>query len=266
MSESSPRDGGGNGREARVPIPFDTAVDALPAPAWLHAAASELGIEFEDGPDGGDVEKLGKFLALLLRANELMNLTAITEPEAAWRKHVLDSLTLVPLLSELSAGASVADVGSGGGLPGIPLAISLPNLRFTLIEATAKKCRFLEAAVGALRLTNTVVVNGRAEEVGHRKGLRESFDAVCARAVGKLESLIELTVPLVKPGGCVYFIKGARAEEELAGAAGAIEKLHCAHAGTVPTPTGRIVVLEKLRATPATYPRRSGEPGRKPLK
>jgi 16S rRNA (guanine527-N7)-methyltransferase len=230
-----------------------------------------MGLSFEPA----EIERLGRFLAMLLEANRVANLTAIVHPEEAWERHILDSLTLLPLLAELPPGARVLDLGTGGGLPGVPLALCMPALSFTLVDATEKKTRIVRASVEALGLSNADVVAGRAEALGHVLGckvgnertgaFREAFDAVVSRAVGRLATLSELAVPFAKVGGLCLLIKGAKADEELAEAKGALHLLHAAHAGTVETPTGRIVVIEKLRATPRDYPRRDGEPKRSPL-
>jgi len=240
---------------------------SLPPPAPLVppesflTAAAELGIEFEPG----DLERLGLYLALLLEVNKSFNLTAVTDPEQAWTKHILDSLTLIPLLAELPPGSRVIDVGSGGGLPGLPLAIVLPDLKFTLLEATGKKAEFLRHAVKSLGLANTNVVLGRAERTGQNEAHRETYDTAVARAVGPTVVIAELTVPLIKIGGRVLLIKGQKAEEELASAKQGLHLLHATHAGTIQTPTGRVVVLDKGRKTPKAYPRADGEPKRAPL-
>lgn len=250
--------------------------EALAPPPDFLGAAREAGIEFESG----EVEKLGLYLALLLKANELQNLTAVREPVEAWRRHILDSLTLLPLLAEFTDGASAIDVGSGGGLPGIPLAIVLPAVRFTLLEATGKKCDFLNQAIARLALKNASVLQGRSERVAHDRGARadskgtvshtgghrEAYDVVMARAVGRLASLAELTVPLCKVGGRVLLIKGEKADEEVKEAEHALHTLKAVHIGTLVSPTGRIVILEKRSATPRDYPRADGEPTRSPLR
>ncbi len=219
---------------------------------------------------------------MLLEANKAFNLTAIRDPDEAWSRHILDSLTLLGVLAEIKApegegGASVRiiDVGTGGGLPGIPLAIVRPDVSVTLLDATAKKCAFLEHVTREMGLTNVEVVCARAEVAGQDRGERtatgrvgghrDAYDLVAARAVGRVATLSELTAGLARVGGLIALIKGEKAAEELEEARGALHLLHLAHAGTVQTGTGRIVVLEKLRATPKSYPRRDGEAKRAPL-
>lgn len=244
---------------------------ALRAPEGFEDRCRAIGVELE----AGEVERLGVFLAMLLDENTRQNLTAVRDPDEAWDKHALDALTLMAVLADLPEGAEVLDLGTGGGVPGVPLAIVMPRVRFTLVDATAKKTGFVARAAAALGLTNVSVVTARAEAIGQDRGEktgagrvgghRERYDAVIARAVGRLATLSELVVPLAKVGGICALVKGARAEEELDEAKQALHMLHAAHAGTVPTPTGRIVVLEKLRATPKAYPRRDGEPKKSPL-
>ncbi|MEC9373706.1 MAG: 16S rRNA (guanine(527)-N(7))-methyltransferase RsmG [Planctomycetota bacterium] len=239
-----------------------TAPDPLAPTSDFLAAAEQLGVEFEEG----DLHRLGLYLALLLQANESFNLTAITDPADAWMRHILDSLTLLPLLADLPEHASIADVGSGGGAPALPLAIVAPHLHFTLIESTGKKAAFLREAAATLNCANVTILAERAETVGQdRHNHRDHYDAVTARAVGRIAVITELAVPLAKVGGQILLIKGQRAGEELEEARGALHRLHAVCAGIVETPTGRIVVLEKARATPRIYPRRPGEPQRAPL-
>jgi len=232
-----------------------------PTAEFLEAAAA-LGIEF----DPGDVDQLGRYLTLLLERNTITNLTAIKEPAECWMRHILDSLTLLSVCAELPDGALVADVGSGGGTPALPLAIVEPRLRFTCIEATSKKADFLRETAAALGLENVEVRNDRVETLAAKgQELRDRCHLVTARALGRIVVAAELTLPLATIDGMVALIKGERAQEELDEAKKALHMLCATHIGTTKTPTGQIVVLEKRRPTPSKYPRRPGEPKRAPL-
>ncbi|WP_437663528.1 16S rRNA (guanine(527)-N(7))-methyltransferase RsmG [Sorangium sp. So ce1182] len=230
--------------EERAPLPLPAPAPLTPPEGFAERLAA-IGLTL----DAAVVAKLGDYLARLLAMNELMNLTSVTDPVEVWEKHVLDSLTLVPLLDELSAGARIADIGSGGGLPGIPLAMARPDLKVTLVEATQKKASFLVAVAAGLGLTNVSVRAERAEQLG-KGDLRGAFDAVTARAVGRLVMLIPLTVPFVRPNGMVLLVKGQRAEEELAEASWVLGRQRAAFVKTVGTPTGKIVVLQKSGEEP----------------
>lgn len=259
---------------ARPSLDVPQVMPVAPPERFVEEAGAQ-GIEFE----GGDLHRLGVYLATLFEANKAMNLTAVDDPAQAWRRHVLDSLTLLGPLSQLPEGARVIDVGSGGGLPGLPLAICMPTLRFTLLEATAKKAEFLTLVAKRLELSNVAVLAQRAERAAHDRGEkvnqgerttregghREAYDAVVARAVGRLPTLLELTTPFARIGGKVLLIKGEQAPAEVEEAREAMRLLKVVHVGTIDTPTGRIVVLEKPSATPKTYPRADGEPKRAPL-
>lgn len=245
----------------------------LVPPPEFSAQAEALGITF----DPGDVERLGTYLALLLEANKTHNLTAITDEKEAWTRHILDALTLVPFVAELLAHAGdspapaprpprVIDIGSGGGVPGIPLAIVLPDVQFTLLEATGKKVEFLRHAAAELKLSNVTVLADRAERIGQdHKTHRGMYDMAIARALGHLSIVAELAIPLVRVQGLVLAVKGQKAEQEIAESAYALELLKAHHELTHPTPTGRIVVLRKDAGTPRPFPRHDGEPKRKPL-
>jgi 16S rRNA (guanine527-N7)-methyltransferase len=240
----------------------ETRPDPISAPPeTFFEEVRALGVEFDEG----DVERLGTYLRCLRAGQERFNLTAITEAEAMWTRHVLDSLTLVPLLASLGA-KTVADVGSGGGLPGVVLAVVMSDVEFTLVEATGKKAAFLTETLAALGATNARVVNERAETIGRdRETHRERYDAVVARAVGRLPVLLELTVPLARVGGCVLAIKGGRAAEEIADSSAALRALKCSVADTRRTSTGTIVIVAKDGPTPKRYPRRPGEPKKDPI-
>lgn len=223
---------------ARAPLLLPSP-PALTPPEGFADELDRLGVAL----DAGQLSQLGDYLARLLAMNEQMNLTSITDPTEAWIRHILDALSLVPHLRGLPPGARLLDVGSGGGVPGIPLAIACPQLRVTLLEATQKKTAFLTAVGSALGLTHVVVENGRAEKLA--ADLKGSFDAVTARAVGRLDVLLPWTAPFVKPGGLLLLIKGQRAEEELREAQKMLARHRCTHEQTQVTTTGRIVVLRK---------------------
>jgi 16S rRNA (guanine527-N7)-methyltransferase len=209
----------------------------LPPPPGFSASLAALGVAL----DATQIERMARYLGLLVAMNELVNLTRITAPEEAWTRHVLDALTLVPQLASVPAGARVVDVGSGGGVPGIPLAIARPDLRVSLLEATHKKADFLRAVSAELGLEVEVHAE-RAEKLASTT-LAGTFDVVTARAVAAIDTLLGWTAPFAKPGGTLLFIKGGRADEELLAAKSALKKHRCTHERTVLTPTGRVVVL-----------------------
>ncbi len=224
-------------------------------------SAEHMGIAFDDG----DLDRPGHWPDLLISGNERMNLTRILHPEDAWHRHVLDSLSLLPMV--MSSGAtSLIDIGSGGGAPGTPLAIVCPELRVGLVETTGKKARFLEETAQTLGLENIEVFNDRAERLAALgEPQREAWDVVTARALGRLPVLLELTIPFAKVGGHVLAIKGEQAAAEIEESRGALHRLHSTVVETVRTTTGTVVVIEKPRATPKRYPRGVGEPARSPL-
>jgi len=172
------------------------------------------------------------------------------------------------LLDHLGAAHTLVDVGSGAGLPGIPIKIARPELEVTLIEADQAKAAFLVHACSALQLEHIDVVARRAEEAGHDPRLREAFDVAVARALAPLPVLVELCLPLVRVGGRVLAQKTEA--EDPASAARAIQLLGGELTGVKSAPSGArlagtVVVIEKVRSTPSRYPRRPGVPGRKPL-
>lgn len=215
--------------------------------------------------------QLESYLDALLVANEHFNLTAITDRTQAWERHVLESLRFAPALdSNLSPKtldpAQVLDLGSGGGLPGMVLAIARPQFNFTLLEATAKKALFLEQTARALSLENVRVVCDRAELAAASDGaLRGTFDLVVARAVAALPTLLELAVPFLKQQGTLIAIKGERAQDELDQAKRALSVLNCEWVAQERQPSATLLFFRKTGKTPPKYPRRPGEPKRNPL-
>jgi 16S rRNA (guanine527-N7)-methyltransferase len=201
--------------------------------------------------------QFSRYLDLLVAANERMNLTRITVREAAEVQHVGDSLTLLPFLP---AGAfRLVDVGSGGGVPGIPLAIARPDATVLLVESTKKKAVFLEQTAKALGLQNVTVSQERAEDVG-QSNLRETFDIAVARAVATLDWLAEWLLPLVRKGGKVLAMKGERVATELPTAQRAIKFLGggpaVVHPIELPGTEHRVVVyIPKMDRTDSRFPR-----------
>ncbi len=211
--------------------------------------------------------RLSRYLELLFVANARMNLTRITDRTAAELQHVADALTLLPHLRR--GVLRIADVGSGGGVPGIPLAITCPDATVVLIESTKKKAVFLRSAAEALGLTNVAVFDSRAEDLGHGE-LRETFDVAIARAVATMGWLAEWCLPLVRTGGKVLAMKGPKVIDELPGAAKPIKRLGggvpIIHPVQLPTTEHRVIVeIPKLGKTDARYPRPATAAKGKPL-
>jgi 16S rRNA (guanine527-N7)-methyltransferase len=216
---------------------------------------------------------LSRYLDLLEAGNERMNLTRITDRASAEVQHVADALTLLPFLP--TGPIRIADVGSGGGVPGIPVAIARPDAQVLLIESTRKKVNFLRETVSALGLENVRVSEERAEDAGHVKapeGIRgrEQFDVALARAVATMVWLAEWCLPLVKKGGKVLAMKGPKVADELAPAAKAMRLLGggppVLHAVTLPGADNHLIVeIPKIGRTDSRYPRAATQAKGKPI-
>jgi 16S rRNA (guanine527-N7)-methyltransferase len=203
------------------------------------------------------------YYAMLADWNTRVNLTAITEPEDVAKKHFLDSLAAAPYLKP---NASIVDVGTGAGFPGLPLLIFRPDLKVTLMDSLQKRLVFLEAVCKELKL-KAELVHARAEDAGQNPKYREKFDVALTRAVSALPVLCELTLPLVKVGGTSIAYKGDSAEE-LAASGNALSVLHAtAERVVIPADYGarELVILTKNGTTPKQYPRKAGTPSKNPL-
>lgn len=213
------------------------------------------------------LDRLDRYLELLLEFNAKLNLTRIVDPAAVQVQHVGDALTLLPFIPPTSL--HLADVGSGGGVPGIPLAIAVPEAQIFLIESTRKKASVLRETIQRLELKNVEIADQRAEAVA-RTARRESFDVVTVRAVSTLNWLAEWCLPLVRKGGKVLAMKGARVQAELPVALKPIRLLGGAepiiHPVTLPGTEHHVIVeIPKITKTDPKYPRDPTTTRGKPL-
>ena len=234
----------------------------------LERGAAILGLRL----DVAQLEGFRRYYRWLIRWNDRVNLTTVTEWEAVQTRHFLDSLSIVEAVPDGTLeSARFVDVGTGAGLPGIPLKIAFADARVTLVDATAKKVNLLNKLVRELGLDGMEAVHGRAETLGHNDGLRESFDLVVARAVAPMPVLAELTLPFCRVGGMVVVHKTDRAEAEILSAGYAIEVMGGELKRTVgatwegPDSGRKLIVIEKVNPTPPNYPRRPGMPSKRPL-
>lgn len=235
----------------------------------LASGARKLGLELTQQ----QIEKFQIYYRELVDWNRRINLTAITEYEAVQVKHFLDSLTVVPIINQFKKQGrfSLIDVGTGAGLPGIPLKIILPEIKLVLLEATAKKTGFLHYIKSKLGLDDVEVVVGRAEAIAHETQYREKFDLVLSRAVASLPALVELALPFCAIGGKFVAQKKGNIDLEVRQSARAIKLL----GGNLPkvekvdleefTDERWLIVIDKVLPTPQQYPRRPGMPAKRPL-
>lgn len=200
----------------------------------------------------------------VIEQNKVMNLTAITEPEAVAKLHLLDSLSLLTL--EDLKGKRVIDVGCGAGFPGVPVKIACPEMELTLLDSLGKRMSWLETVLPTIGV-EAECVTARAEEAVETR--RESYDFATSRAVARLNILLELTAPYVKVGGKVLAMKGTAAREELAEAKNAIARLGLKVEQVAEFPVDgtahTVIVLKKVAPTPRQYPRRYAKIKQSPL-
>ena len=235
----------------------------------LVQAAEQLGIALSPG-QLASFDQLG---AALLEGNRTVNLTRIVDPAEIETRHFLDSLTAaLPLLDQLKAGAelTLVDVGSGGGMPGLPLKIAFPSVRVTLIESVHKKARFLRSTVEQLGLVNVQVVAQRAELAARMPEHRDQYAWATARALGKLPVVIELCAPFLEPGGLLVAQRSGNLDEDVLDAAPAFKALRLWSRTPIELavdglPGRGLVIGEKYAPTPEAYPRRPGLPRKRPI-
>ena len=231
----------------------------------LEKLLSGMGIEYKTE----FLEKLEHFYFLLSEKNKFLNLTAITEYDDVMRKHFADSLAVLKYQGFLD-GQKVLDLGTGGGFPGIPLKIFLPDVKFVLMDSVRKKLSFIDEVIRELGLKSVSLIHGRAEDLAQTDGYREQFDFVLSRAVSNLSTLSELSLPFVKLGGKFISYKGESGNEELLRAGNAISLLGGRTEGLneYELPGGdrrSLIFIKKEKRCPDKYPRRAGTPAREPL-
>ena len=226
----------------------------------LEAGLPELGLELTEQQK----QTLCDFGAAVVKQNEVMNLTAITEPGAVAKLHLLDSLTV--LATADLKGKKLIDVGCGAGFPGVPTAIACPEAEVTLLDSLGKRVKWLETILPQLGVKAECITARAEEAVADR---RECYDYATSRAVARLNILLELTAPYVKVGGAVLAMKGALAKEELAEAQSAIKKLGLKLEAVKEYPIDgtahAVIVLRKVAPTPKQYPRRYAKIKQAPL-
>ena len=209
-------------------------------------------------------QKLCAFARAMVKQNEVMNLTAITEDTQVAKLHLLDSLTVL-CCADLR-GKTLIDVGCGAGFPGVPLAIACPEAKITLLDSLGKRVKWLEETLPRLGI-KAECVTARAEEAVAQR--RETYDFATSRAVARLNILLELTAPYVRVGGAVLAMKGAAAKEELNECAGAIKKLGLqleeVREFPVDGASHAVIILRKIAPTPKQYPRRYAKIKQLPL-
>lgn len=230
----------------------------------LHELCEAEGIALSEK----QLAQFQRYMELLVEWNEKMNLTAITDPEGVTVKHFFDSLLLLKTV-EVPQDASLIDVGTGAGFPGIPVAIARPDIKLTLLDSLNKRLVFLAEVCRELGI-QAEIRHARAEEGGRQKELREQFDFATARAVAGMNVLCEYCVPFVKLGGAFVALKGPDGEEEIKQAARAIGVLggKAEKLAQFQLPDGSqrcIAVVRKVRNTPETYPRHGSKISKKPL-
>ena len=213
-------------------------------------------------------DRYEKLADIILEWNEKINVTAVREKSEFMKKNVEDSLAILGR-PEISSALRILDLGTGGGFPGLPLAIACPEKSFVLMDSVGKKLRVVSDAAERLGLKNVQVIHARAEDLARKPEYRESFDLVVSRAVANMSTLSEYCLPFVKKGGWFVAYKTVSAEEEIRSAAGAIKLLGGAPVSIVSNgeeSDGHVfAIVKKLSTTSPKYPRKAGLPSKQPL-
>lgn len=244
-------------------------MNSLPFREYMRMA-ERVFLELQVEATQGQLSSLALYVEKLIIGLQKVRLTGESSAAELFTKQVYDSLYPLKVIT-FKKGGRILDIGSGGGLPGIPLGIALPENEIVLLDSNKKKTTYMEDVARRLALNNVIVINGRAEEYGHLEGHRESYDYVTSKAVAEMNVLAEYTLPFLRIHGDTLFFKGPRGEQELAAAAGAINicggKYQQEHHYRLPGGEERVLyVIRKTDITPDKYPRRVGVPSKNPIK
>lgn len=226
----------------------------------------EIGVNLSEQ----QIQQFLTYYEMLVEWNQVMNLTAITEYDDVMKKHFVDSVSLIKAF-DVTKNATVIDVGTGAGFPGLALKIAYPNLQVTLLDSLNKRIQFLDAVIAKLGLTGVETIHGRAEDFAKTGKLRETFDLAVSRAVANLSTLSEYCLPFVKVSGQFISYKSEKITEEMTAADNAIRILGGKVVNQVEfqLPESDIYrnlfVIEKVKKTPKKYPRKAGLPSKEPL-
>ena len=229
----------------------------------------ELARMINDELTEDQVENFFKYMNLLLKWNEKINLTAITDVDDIILKHFIDSMTV---LKYIEKDKSIIDVGTGAGFPGIPIAIMREDVKITLLDSLNKRINFLNEVCSELKINNIETIHGRAEEAGQNKQYREKYDIAVSRAVANMTTLSEYLIPFVKVGGICICMKGSEIDHELEQAKFAIKelggKIEKVEKFNLPDSDieRNIVIIKKIKPTPNRYPRKAGMPSKMPIR
>ncbi len=214
------------------------------------------------------MEDYKRLISLALEWNEKINITAITDPDEFMEKNIVDSLAIVGL-DAIENANNIMDLGTGGGYPGLPLAMHYPDKCFVLVDSVSKKLKVIGDICEKLGIMNVDTVHGRVEDLGWQPGMRDSFDLVVSRAVANMATLAEYALPFVKKGGHFVAYKTENALDEIAEANKAIEKLGGRLSKIERIGDGKtghlLVVVEKSVETPKVFPRKPGEAKKNPI-
>lgn len=214
------------------------------------------------------VDKFYRYMNLLIEWNEKINLTAIVEPNNIILKHFVDSLSI---LKNINKEASIVDIGTGAGFPGLPIAIASGNCNITLVDSLNKRINFLNEVINDISLNNVNTIHSRAEDFGKDKSFRESFDFAVSRAVAPMNILLEYMLPIVEIGGICICMKSFNVDDELESAKRACDILGGRIEGIdeVILPDTDIIrkniIIRKVKETPSKYPRKAGIPSKDPI-